>query len=255
MTADLRLGPWQTALEDVAEVDALIFDAPYSARVHGGDYGGRRDATEANPLQYDHLGPEAVAAFVESWSPRCKGWIVSITDHVLAPAWTAALEASGRYCFAPVPWVAPGSRVRLQGDGPSSWTCWIIVARPRTSGRWSKWGTLPGAYVINAERGGDAPITGTKPRALMEALVRDYSRPGDLVCDPFSGTGTTLLAARGLGRRGVGSELDPGTCSFAQARLAKPWQPLILPTSAKDREARDAVDAARQAQLFQEVRP
>jgi len=35
MTADLRLGRYQDALADVPEVDAVIVDAPYSARTHG----------------------------------------------------------------------------------------------------------------------------------------------------------------------------------------------------------------------------
>jgi site-specific DNA-methyltransferase (adenine-specific) len=38
----------------------------------------------------------------------------------------------------------------------------------------------------------------------MRAIVRDYSRPNDLVVDPFSGGGTTCLSARMEGRRTIG---------------------------------------------------
>jgi hypothetical protein len=217
----LRLGRWQDALAGV-ECDALIVDAPYSARTHGGhDRGldtGRYDAAngtsaDRRAITYEGWTPEDVAAFVQHWSRRTRGWIVTITDHVLAPVWAEALSEAGRYVFAPVPWVATGSRVRLAGDGPSSWTCWIIVARPRTgndrNGRpFSKWGTLPGAYLHTSDRGGHI---GGKPLALMEALVRDYSRPGDLVCDPCAGYGTTLAAALRQGRQAVGAEMDPET--------------------------------------------
>ena len=226
----LRLGRWQDALAGV-ECDALIVDAPYSARTHGGHdeakrYGGfsmnarsRDDSTLTRasiigrPLNYAGWTPEDVAAFVQHWSRRTRGWIVTITDHVLAPVWADALAGQGRYVFAPLPWLATGSRVRLAGDGPSSWTCWIIVARPRTgndrTGRpFSKWGTLPGAYLHTSDRNGHI---GGKPLALMEALVRDYSRPGDLVCDPCAGYGTTLAAALRQGRQAVGAEMDPET--------------------------------------------
>lgn len=48
-----------------------------------------------------------------------------------------------------------------------------------------------------------------KPEWLMRALVRDYSMPSDLVCDPLAGWGSTLRAALNEGRRAVGAELDP----------------------------------------------
>jgi site-specific DNA-methyltransferase (adenine-specific) len=221
MDWDLRRGRWQEVLADVEHVDAVIVDAPYSARTHGGhDRQVRRCVAEGDrlgmrELAYTALGEQDVRAFVEAWSPRCRGWFVTITDHVLAPVWAAALEDAGRYVFAPLPWVAPGSRVRLAGDGPSCWTCWIVVARPRTR-EFATWGTLPGAYVINADRGAHI---GGKPIALMEALVRDYTRPGDLVCDPCAGYGTTLAAAVRNGRRAVGAELDPETHAQALAYL------------------------------------
>jgi hypothetical protein len=247
MEWDLRSGRWQQALADVEHVDAVIVDAPYSARTHAGhdagtgaakrgdlktwrvskngrkylDGGDTCGVVNRRAINYDGWSVDDVRAFVESWAPRCRGWFVTITDHVLAPVWAAALEDAGRYVFAPLPWVAPGSRVRLGGDGPSCWACWIVVARPRTgtdrNGRpYSKWGTLPGAYVINADRGAHI---GGKPIALMEALVRDYTRPGDLVCDPCAGYGTTLAAAVRNGRRAVGAELDPETHAQALAYL------------------------------------
>jgi len=222
MDWDLRCGDWRFQLADVEHVDALIVDAPYSKKTHTGHDAAmarlerlRNRGTERREIVYDGWSELDVRAFVKAWSPRCLGWFVTVTDHVLAPVWAAALEDAGRYVFAPLPWVAPGSRVRLVGDGPSCWTCWIVVARPRTR-EFTNWGTLPGAYVINADRGSHI---GGKPIALMEALVRDYTRPGDLVCDPCAGYGTTLAAAVRNGRRGVGAELDPETHAKALAWL------------------------------------
>jgi len=240
---DLRCGRWQDTLAGV-ECDALIVDAPYSARTHGGHdsgptVGGQRSGTficestrhtyTRRAIEYDGWTPEDVRAFVASWAPRTRGWIVTITDHVLAREWEAALSNAGRYVFAPLPWVARGSRIRLAGDGPSSWTCWIVVARPRSgedrNGRpFSKWGTLPGAYSMTGDhhaRRGANIVAGAKPPNLMRALVRDYTRPGDLVCDPCAGGGTTLLAAVQEGRRAVGSEMDPETHAKAVERIER----------------------------------
>jgi adenine-specific DNA-methyltransferase len=49
-----------------------------------------------------------------------------------------------------------------------------------------------------------------KPVALMEHVIATLSRPGDTVLDPFLGSGSTLIACERLGRRCLGSELDPG---------------------------------------------
>ena len=72
----------------------------------------------------------------------------------------------------------------------------------------------------HARRGANI-VAGAKPPNLMRALVRDYTRPGDLVCDPCAGGGTTLLAAVQEGRRAVGSEMDPETHAKAVERLKR----------------------------------
>ncbi len=58
------------------------------------------------------------------------------------------------------------------------------------------------------------------PLALIERIVTVASNPGDLVLDPFAGTGTTLVAARRLGRRSVGVELSEQTALIAKQRLS-----------------------------------
>lgn len=59
-----------------------------------------------------------------------------------------------------------------------------------------------------------------KPIRLMAYLVTLGSREGDLVLDPFCGSGTTCIAAKILGRRYVGVELNADYCRIARARLA-----------------------------------
>jgi site-specific DNA-methyltransferase (adenine-specific) len=63
-----------------------------------------------------------------------------------------------------------------------------------------------------------------KPLALLERLIRAASREGDLVLDPFLGSGTTMLAAARLGRRGVGIESDLSFVKLSQARLVETLQ-------------------------------
>lgn len=53
----------------------------------------------------------------------------------------------------------------------------------------------------------------------MRKVILDYSEPGQLVIDPFAGSGTTLLAALLEGRRAWGAEIDPATHARAVARI------------------------------------
>jgi modification methylase len=59
-----------------------------------------------------------------------------------------------------------------------------------------------------------------KPEALIARALLAASRPGDLVLDPFFGTGTTGVVAKRLGRGFVGIERDPAYAHAAQARIA-----------------------------------
>src|SRR5262245_16773297 len=59
-----------------------------------------------------------------------------------------------------------------------------------------------------------------KPEALLARVILSSSRPGDLVLDPFSGTGTTGATAKRLGRRFIGVERDPAYAAAAEARIS-----------------------------------
>jgi DNA modification methylase len=59
------------------------------------------------------------------------------------------------------------------------------------------------------------------PIELPRRLIKLYSYPGDTVCDPFAGVGTTLRAAKNLGRRTIGIELSEGYCRIAAGRCAQ----------------------------------
>jgi site-specific DNA-methyltransferase (adenine-specific) len=60
-----------------------------------------------------------------------------------------------------------------------------------------------------------------KPEDLMSWIIRCVTDAGDLVLDPFMGSGTTLVAAKRLGRRAIGIERERDYCDMAIRRLAQ----------------------------------
>ena len=58
-----------------------------------------------------------------------------------------------------------------------------------------------------------------KPDTLLLRLVEAVSEPGGTILDPTCGSGTSLVAARSLGRRAIGIDIDEASCSTAVDRL------------------------------------
>jgi modification methylase len=99
-----------------------------------------------------------------------------------------------------------------------------------------------GAERLKGEDGAKAHPT-QKPEALLARVILSASNPGDVVLDPFFGTGTTGAVAKKLGRRFIGLERDAGYRAHAERRIAAvaPTAPeLLLAPPAKREEPRVA---------------
>jgi DNA modification methylase len=90
----------------------------------------------------------------------------------------------------------------------------------RGGGRGSRWyGGNDQTSVLFFDRPNASPEHPTsKPVALLAALIRNSSRRGDLVLDPFAGSGSTLLACETLGRRCAALEIDPRYADVIRSR-------------------------------------
>jgi DNA modification methylase len=75
-----------------------------------------------------------------------------------------------------------------------------------------------------------------KPEALLERLLLALSNPGDLVLDPYAGSGTTLAVAQRTGRRAVGIDASPESWDVVQERLKgtyEIWSQVVEPEQLK----------------------
>jgi len=58
-----------------------------------------------------------------------------------------------------------------------------------------------------------------KPVGVMKWIIERYTKPGDLILDPFFGSGTTGVAAVRMGRHFIGIEINPDYCKIAEKRI------------------------------------
>jgi site-specific DNA-methyltransferase (adenine-specific) len=121
-------------------------------------------------------------------------------------AWGSWLSPSAPFVTAPVEMIAvfyKGTFRRPAGDGRrgditrDEFLAWTL-------GTWTFAGANPRRV------GHPAPF----PEELPRRLIKLYSYPDDLVLDPFVGSGTTVVAARKLGRPSVGVEINPAFCEL-----------------------------------------
>jgi hypothetical protein len=200
----------------------MICDPPYSPHVHaamtsavGTQVGVRtRDAgfgALTDDLR-DHIARLGAA---------CR-WSVVFSDWEGLGAWREAFNAQPNYRYVRVvPWIR-WSMPQLSGDRPPSGSEAIVIAGTAGTLRWSGPGNLTHFDEL-CERGADKHPT-AKPLDLMLRLVEYFSEPGELIVDPVCGRGTTVLAAKILGRGGLGIDNGEiaGEPERARARLEAP---------------------------------
>ena len=226
-------------------VDHAIFDGPYSAHVHAScrsgltannravrDRSAPSQISQRKELGFDAITPEQMAAIAVECARVVRRWSISFSDVESCHLWRAAFEAAGLEYIRTLLWDKHGGAPQFTGDRPAvGFEVMTLVHQPGRK-RWNGSGKR-GVYsysIVLAQRGkGQRLHTAQKPVELMEALVRDFTNPGDVILDPFAGSGTTGAAALHLGRRFIGWERDPKYHATASARLAAAREHLVLP--------------------------
>lgn len=225
-----------------------ITDPPYSLHVHSRQRRVLRGyGPVPAPLPFPALTPATRRAVAEQLGRLTQRWCLVFSDEESAHLWRRRLSVSGLRHIRCGAWVKLAGQPQLTGDRPAVGHEAIEIAHGPARAAWNG-GGLPAlwAFAVATDRNG----RGTrfhptqKPLELMMALVEQFTDPGDVVLDPFAGSGTTGVACLRLGRRFIGVELEPTYAQTARERLLAEGRGLDLPDARRgQRSIFDAIDA------------
>lgn len=191
-------------------VDLLLTDPPYGiGYVHGAALGPNASAFNGIPVIGDDspFDPSAMLAYADTarlvlWGanhyadalPRSRGWLV----------WDKRCNTV----------------VNDQSDCELAWTNFMTTAR-------TFYHVWDGFRRAGREKHEQRFHPTQKPVALMTWCI-ELSKTTGVILDPFMGSGTTLRAAKDLGRRAIGIELSEAYCEIAARRLQQSVLPLTM---------------------------
>ena len=215
-------------------VDVVITDPPYSKRVHQTQRRGlmsreRRGSEKAaggrkRELGFGYLQDDLRSAVATELARLTWRWILVFSDLESTHLWQRDLVASGLEHVQVGIWHKLGATPQFRGDRPAVAAEAVEISHPAGRKRWNGGGGHAfWEHPIVLDRGGRGGVrvhTTQKPLELMEELVLAFTEPGELVLDPFCGSGTTGIACRKHGRRFVGWEKDARYAELARERIA-----------------------------------
>lgn len=224
----LYLGDCRDVMPTLAGIKHIISDPPYEDELHAA-FGKKiqrndgahlpRSANMLKPIEFEGINAtrdEVATALVKA----SNGWLILFTLAEGVRAWRDPMQAAGAKWDTTLAWVKPDASPRFNGQGAARGfecvvTAWCVKGYRSWNG-----GGKRGIYThcVNFQRQGEHPTE--KPLPLMVEILRDYTQAGELICDPFCGSGTTGVAAVKTGRQFIGIEQNEQWFDLSCRRIA-----------------------------------
>lgn len=229
-------------MDGLEAVDHIISDPPYGRDVYTRLRSPNTHSGSGTPArlgirnhQYSSSSIEKLAAGaigdIEELLHPCaahaarlvKRWALFFSDAESIHVWREALVHYGLRYVRTGAWVKPDPMPQFSGDRPCVGFEPCTIAHAQGKMRWNGGGRTS-VWTHNTCKGGsearpDHPCP--KPLSLMIELVSLFTDRGETILDPFMGSGTTLRAAKDLGRKAIGIEIEERYCEVAAKRMAQ----------------------------------
>lgn len=233
------------ALPD-ASVDAVFADSPYNLQLGKKTLYRPEDQTEARAVRdnWDSFDSnEAYDEFSRAWLTECKRvlkpdgamWVIGSYHNIFRLG--TILQDLGYWILNDIVWVKTNPMPNFRGTRFTNAHETLIWATPTKTGKYkfnyetmkkmnggkqmrSDWNLnicLGDERLKNKE--GKSLHSTQKPLDLLHRVILSSTKPGDIILDPFMGTGTSAAAAKELGRQFIGFEKDTEYVNAANKRL------------------------------------
>lgn len=225
-------------------VDLIFADPPYNMQLQQDLFRPNHSKVDAVDDAWDQFADFAhYDAFTRDWLSACRRvlkpngtlWVIGTYHNIFRVG--AILMDLGYWIINSVEWIKSNPTPNFRGvrftnahetliwakqDAKSRYTFNYHTMKRMNGGKQmrSDW-HIP--ICSGSERirvGGEKAHSTQKPEALLERVILSSSKPGDVVLDPFFGTGTTGAVAKRLGRQWIGIEREPAYIRVATARIA-----------------------------------
>ena len=205
-------------------VDCVITDPPYSGNTHentrSNSHGAKRHGNRvlSGNFGFDAVTGDDVRAILGECGRLTRRWVVANLDYRHAVPFHETPPAHLRLLRVGV-WLKTNPNPQISGDRPAQgWEAIAYMHRSDSRPRWAGGGKA-GNFVLGSSQNIGHPTS--KPLGMVSQWVEWFTSPGDTILDPFAGSGTTLRAAKNLGRKAIGVEVDERYCELIAGRLAQ----------------------------------
>lgn len=148
---------------------------------------------------------------------KTKGWIITFCAKKDIGIYWNILEKNRFVAIDALAWLKPDPLpLNAKSKFLNAWEALVVGKKPG-----AYWGSryFPNILKFQAPKGKDRIHPTQKPLGLIKKLIELTTKKGDIVLDPFMGSGTTAVACKQLGRNFIGFEISKEYCELAKKRL------------------------------------
>ncbi len=225
-------------------VDLVFADPPYNLQLQNELYRPNQSRVDAVDDAWDKFASFAeYDAFTRAWLSACQRvlketgtiWVIGSYHNIYRVG--AILQDLGYWILNDVVWVKDNPMPNFRGVRFTNAHETLIWAQKKQGAKYtfnhqamkalnddlqmrSDWRLPLATGRERLKANGEKAHSTQKPEALLYRILLSSSNPGDVVLDPFFGSGTTGAVARKLGRRYIGIERNPDYIRVAEERIA-----------------------------------